>query len=212
MRERISLRLAGLSLKMPRRALVTIVLPCFLAPRIVMQVCDCLDHARGADGAQLVHQRVGDLRCQPLLHLRPAGEAFDEAGELAQSDDLAVGEVGDVRTAGEGEQVVLAEGVKLDVAQQHDLVVAFREDRLEVTAWVDVQAGHQLAVGAGDAVGGFEQPFAVGVFADGEQDLADGPLDAEDVDLGVGQVARGDIAAIFACSEAFVVWGVGPAA
>src|SRR4051794_34432301 len=37
-RDRISARLAALSLKTPRSALVTITLPCFFAPRIVMQV------------------------------------------------------------------------------------------------------------------------------------------------------------------------------
>ncbi len=51
-----------------------------------------LDHARRALRAQLLHQRVGDLRRQPFLHLRPSREPFDEPGELAQADDLAVGE------------------------------------------------------------------------------------------------------------------------
>ena len=46
---------------------------------------------------------------------------------------------------------------------------------------VVLQAGHQLAVRAGDAVGRLEQPLAVRVFADGEQDLAHGPLDPRHV-------------------------------
>jgi hypothetical protein len=100
--------------------------------------------------------------------------------------------------------------VEFDVAQQHDLVVAFGEDGLEVAPGVDVQARHQLAVGAGDAVGGLDEPLAVGVFAHGQQDLADGPLDARDVDLGVGQVARERVAVVAAGSFVFVA-GSAPA-
>src|SRR5687768_13207144 len=48
---------------------------------------DRFDDARCAHRVELFHQRVGDLSCQPLLHLRSAGVAFDESGELAQADD-----------------------------------------------------------------------------------------------------------------------------
>ena len=44
------------------------------------------------------------------------------------------------------------------------------------------QAGEQLLVHAGDAGRRLLQAFAVGIFADGEQDLADGRRDAFEID------------------------------
>jgi hypothetical protein len=48
-----------------------------------------------------------------------------------------------------------------------------------------VQAAEDLGVHAGHAVGGVEQPFPVGIFADGIQNLADRPADAIKVDMGM---------------------------
>jgi hypothetical protein len=96
-----------------------------------------------------------------------------------------------VRLAREREQVVLAQRVELDVAQQHDLVIALVEDGLQVAAGVVLEARHQLAVRPGDPVGRLEQAFAIGIFADGDKDFPHGPLDAGDVDAGVGQVGGG---------------------
>src|SRR5438876_480870 len=86
MSARISLRLEGFSLKIPRRALVTIVEPCFFAPRIILET------------------------------------------------------------------------------------------------------RHQLGVRAGDTVGRFEQAFAVGLFTDGQKDLAHRLLNPREIDLRVLQV------------------------
>jgi hypothetical protein len=81
---------------------------------------------------------------------------------------------------------MLAEGVELDVAEEDDLIVSFVEDRLEMPLRIILEAGHEFAIGAGDAVGRLQQSLAVGVFADGEEDLAHGAFEARDVDLGVG--------------------------
>jgi hypothetical protein len=136
----------------------------------------------GADRAKFFHQGVGDLGGQSLLHLGAAGVAIDEAGELAEADDFAIGEIGHVRPASEGEQVVFAEGVEFNIAEKDDLIVSFVEDGFEMRAWVLVHAGHQFGIGAGDAAGGFAEAFAVGVFADGDENLADGAFDTGVVD------------------------------
>ena len=47
---------------------------------------------------------------------------------------------------------------------------------------VFVEAGEELGVGAGDAIGRFEQAFAGGVLADGGDNLAHGVGDALLVD------------------------------
>ncbi len=48
---------------------------------------------------------------------------------------------------------------------------------------VDAEAGEELGIGAGDPGGRLAQPVAVGVLADGEEDLADRGLDALQVDV-----------------------------
>jgi hypothetical protein len=50
--------------------------------------------------------------------------SFDEARYFAQADDFAVGNVGDVHLAEEGQQVVLAEAEHFDVLDDDHLVVA----------------------------------------------------------------------------------------
>ena len=69
-----------------------------------------LDDDDHAARLQDLHQRVGDLRGQPLLHLRAAGVDVDQPGQLRQAGDLAVGgrDVADVGDADERHQVVLA--------------------------------------------------------------------------------------------------------
>lgn len=57
------------------------------------------------------------------------------------------------------------------------------EGRRQDLGRVDAQAGEELGVGAGDPGGRLAQPVAVGVLADGDEDLADGRLDALQVDV-----------------------------
>src|SRR5690606_10828405 len=53
-----------------------------------------LDHDDRAGRTELVHQRIGDLEGEPLLHLRASGVDVDQAGELAQPrDGAAAGDV-----------------------------------------------------------------------------------------------------------------------
>src|SRR5271168_1020643 len=66
---------------------------------------------------------VTDLRGEALLHLESAGEDVYEAGDLAESNDLPVRDVGDVGFAKEGKQVMLAHGEELDVLDDDHLVV-----------------------------------------------------------------------------------------
>jgi hypothetical protein len=81
------------------------------------------------------------------------------------------------------QQVVLAHGHDLDVPHEDELLVVGLERREQHLGRVDPQAGEQLRVGAGDPGRGLAQAVAVGVFADGDQDLADGGLDALEVDV-----------------------------
>ena len=74
---------------------------------------------------QAILEQLGDLLAEPLLDLKVTGEEPNDSRELGEPQDAGSGEVADVRDTGEGEQVVLAERVKRDVADDDErLVVA----------------------------------------------------------------------------------------
>src|SRR4029453_10323816 len=72
-------------------------------------------------------QRAGDLGRQPLLHLQTPTEHLDEPRNLGEADDLAIGQIGDVALAHEGQQVVLAHRAEVDVLHDHHLFVVLDE-------------------------------------------------------------------------------------
>ena len=115
---------------MPRSALVTVREFCFSTPRIIMQKWAASITTPTPVGLQHVHDRVGDLVGQPLLHLQPPGEDVHDPGHLGEAQDLAVRDVGDVGPAEERQQVVLAQRVQLDVAHHDHALVRLLEHRV----------------------------------------------------------------------------------
>ena len=89
---------------------------------------------------QLFHQCISDLSGEPFLHLRPAGKAFHQSGKLAQPNDFSRRQVSHMRPPGERQQVVLAEGIELDIAKENDLVVWLMKDGGEMFARIDSAA------------------------------------------------------------------------
>src|SRR5688572_10070465 len=133
-----------------------------------------LDDDRDAERLELLHQRLGDLRREPLLHLQPAREDVDDAGDLAQPDDLAVRNVGHVAFAEERQQVMLAEAVHVDVAHHHHFIVGNVEERA-VDDFVHVRAvpARQKAERLLDATRRLGEALAVGVLTKRGEQLAD---------------------------------------
>ena len=78
-------RVAGESLNRPRTAEVTVRDPGLRTPRIDMQRCSASIITNAPRGLQSLDERVGDLRRQPLLHLRALREPVDETRELRQA-------------------------------------------------------------------------------------------------------------------------------
>ena len=81
------------------------------------------DYHADAFGLQSSLESISHIRRQPLLHLQPATEDIDHAGNLAQPDDLLVGKVGNMALSVEGQEVMLAETVHLDVFDDDHLVI-----------------------------------------------------------------------------------------
>ena len=143
-----------------------------------------LDHHGDSLGVELFHQEVGQLFGQPFLHLRALGEHVDDAGNLGQPDDLAVGDVGDVRLPDDRQQMMLAKADEANVLDQDHLVIFLREQLSEMATRVLMQALEDLGIHPGHAVGRFAQALPIGVFADGEQDLPDGTANALEIHRG----------------------------
>ena len=179
-----SARVAGFSLNRPRTADVTVSVPGLRTPRIDMQRCSASIITNAPRGASALDERVGDLRREPLLHLRSFREAVDEPRELRQTGDASVvaGDVRDVRAPVERDQVVFADAVERDVAHQHHLVVVGLERDDEMTGGIVGETGADLGVHLRDARRRAHEAVAVGVFADRDEDLAHGLLDAAAVD------------------------------
>ena len=117
------------------------MLPGLRTPRIVMQECVASITTATPFTSSSSISRLAIVLGHPLLHLRPVRDDFDDAGQLAQADDLAVRDVADVGHADERQQVVLAHAVEADVADEHHLVVLLGEELSQVDARVVVQAG-----------------------------------------------------------------------
>ena len=172
-----SLRVAA-SRSWPRTAEVMVFAPGLRMPRIDMHMCSHSTTTITPRGSRISHQRVGDLRGQPLLDLGAAGVDVDQPGQLGQAGDLAgVGrDVADVRDAAERDQVVLAGRVDLDVLDQHHLVVAEVEGRRQDVLGPLPQPGEDLLVRTGHPGRRLPQSLAVRVLADRDQQLAHGVL------------------------------------
>ena len=115
---------------------------------------------------------VANLHRQPLLYLKPPGEAFDYAGDFRQPRDVAVGDVGHVGAAVEGEHVVLAERIELDVLDQHHLLVLLAEGgRADDFQRVGLVALREERHRLGHPFGGLDESFARRVLAQQAQNL-----------------------------------------
>src|SRR5207249_1426066 len=101
-----------------------------------------LDHHPHAAGIEHLHQRVRHLVGEALLDLEPACEHLDDAWNLREADQAAVGQVRDVRPPEERQQVVLAQRVDLDVADAHQVLMPLAVQR------VPDDVGHRHVVAA----------------------------------------------------------------
>src|SRR5579863_10507606 len=114
----------------------------------------------------------GDLGSEALLNLQAAGEEFDQARNFAEADYFAVRYVGYVHFAEEWQHVVLAEAEHFDVFDDDHFVVGFGEERAFEQGFgiFGVTAGEKLH-GLADALGSLLKAFAVGVFAEADEDF-----------------------------------------
>ena len=97
-----------------------------------------------------------NLKCHPFLHLQTVGEDIDYSGYLAEACDVAIGDVGYMSFAVEGEHVVLAKGKEVDVFYNNHLAIfLFEFGRLQHFVGVHGIAFGKLQHRFGYPFGGF---------------------------------------------------------
>src|SRR6266545_6624667 len=89
-----------------------------------------LDDYRDADGLNFLPDCLRNLARHPFLDLEPARENLDKPRYLAETDDLATRDVGNVTAAEEWQQMMLTKAVEVDVLDDHHLVIIHREQRV----------------------------------------------------------------------------------
>ena len=133
-------------------------------------------------GAEDVLQSCEDLPGQTLLHLGPFGVVVHNAVELAQTHNAPLRDVGHVRHADDGQEVVLARGVQRDVTlDQHVVVSVHIVERLDVWMVGGVEAAKNLLhVHLGHPVGRACQAVVRQVETENLHDVAELGLDGLD--------------------------------
>jgi len=143
-----------------------------------------LDHHADTPGADLLHHDLRDLLGEPLLQLQAPREDVHQARELRHAEYLAVRDVADVAAAVERQQVVLAHAVELDVLDDHHAAGRLREERLiDHGAHVGPVAVREEGERLRHAARRLQQSFAIGVFAELDQELAHEAFDLAEVRL-----------------------------
>ena len=117
-------------------------------------------------GSEFLHDDGTYLGCHALLYLKSAGVEVDKPCQFAQSDSLAVGDISYRDVAEEGEDVMLAQGVKLDVFNYDHIRAFVREDGSvdNCIGVLSIPPG-DIRHGFGGTHRGLDQALALKIFA-----------------------------------------------
>ena len=131
----------------------------------------CLDDDHDAERLKGFLDALAYLLRHALLYLQAVGEAIYHAGYLAQSGHMSVGDVGHVHFAVEGQHVVFAEGIEIDVPHDDHLAIVFAElGRVEYGHGVLFVATCHEGHCPGYSLGCLDETFAPGIFAEQADD------------------------------------------
>jgi len=119
------------------------------------------------DTTRLQHplNHIGDLLRHGFLRLQPLGEYIEQPRNFADTDDIFIGQIGDMRPANDRHHVMLAMRFKRHVFQQHDFIIAlhilkrFGKNRVHIL----IIPGVKLAVGIDHALRRIAQTLALWV-------------------------------------------------
>ena len=106
---------------------------------------------------------VGRVRGQSLLRGRPPGQGLDHPGQMRKPGDLvAAGNIGDMGLAEKRQQMMLADRIKGNIADDDQFVAVLGGVQRDLFAGVLTDAGENLFVKLGHPLRRLEQPLALG--------------------------------------------------
>jgi hypothetical protein len=116
------------SRKAPSITEVFMVEFCFSTPRIIMHMCRA-SMTTATPAASVTCCCVGDLPGEVFLNLQAPGEHVHQPRDLRQAQHLAGGNISHMGLADEGQQVMFAQRVQLDVGDDDHLIVVGAKQR-----------------------------------------------------------------------------------
>eukprot|EP00968_Pinguiococcus_pyrenoidosus_P009478 scaffold736_cov254-Pinguiococcus_pyrenoidosus.AAC.2 len=134
-----------------------------------------LDDNANTQRVDCLLDRLADLLRQALLHLQPPCVHLGHPRELAEAQDVGPRNVGNVHLPREGHQMVLAQGVQVNVLDQDHLRVAFVEHGVahHLRQALLIALGEKPH-GFGRSHGRLDQSFPLRVLAQALQDHPEG--------------------------------------
>ncbi|MNF99712.1 hypothetical protein D3C84_826230 [compost metagenome] len=131
-----------------------------------------LDHHGDTGGVGDLLHGFGDLPGEVFLDLQAAGVHVDDPRHLRQPQHLAGGDVGHMRLADKGQQMVFAQRIEFDVLDDdHFVIVGGEQCAVDHFFQAFLVAVTQVLHGLGRALGGIQQTFALGILTHANQDF-----------------------------------------
>src|SRR5262249_4403892 len=87
----------------------------------------CFDDDGHAKRIELLHDGICDLVRKPFLNLKSSCVDVYQTGEFGNTNDLVMRDIGDVGFTEEGQQVMFAKGIKINIPLNDHLFVVFGE-------------------------------------------------------------------------------------
>src|SRR5438552_17827626 len=119
------------------------------------------------------HERLSDLSSKIFLNLQATRETNHNARHLGKANHFPIRDIGDVRPSDERKQMMLTQGIKLDILDQNDLA-RIRLENSVINDLVEVLpiTLREKFQGARCAVRGASQTFSIDVLTDAVKQFA----------------------------------------
>ena len=140
-----------------------------------------LEHNGDTLRLQHLFNRVGDLRGQAFLDLKPLGISLNDPRKFGDTHDADIGDIGNPGAADDWRDVMFAVTFKWNTAENDHLVIAvcLFEGLLKYKFRVLAIAGKIFLKGTNQTTGSFPKAVTIRVFANPAKDLAERMLDLQ---------------------------------
>ena len=163
-------------------ALVVQTLSALRTPRIAMQVCAASNTTPTPRASSSCITRSASSSVIRSCTCGRRDRISTMRASLLSPTMCPFGKIRDVGLAEERQQMVLAHALEADVLDEHHFVIFFGKRFPQDDGRIFAQPGEHLLIHACNALGRFTQTFAIGIFADGQENLAHRRRNAFEID------------------------------